>query len=454
MKNNTGEDIAPQNEAPSQGGQAAALSRLLIAFVLCALGAFMAKASHAASITGMTPPFRDAAQVDVPLSIDPLVSVKGEFAANDGAAGDSFGYSVALQGTTAVVSAPAATVGGNQAQGAVYVFRYANATWTEMQKITANDGAAFDNFGNSVAFDGKTMIVGAPDAAVNGNAGQGAAYIFTESGGIWIQTQKLLATDGAFGNEFGDSVAIQGGTALIGAIQLLHGPGAAYIFNNSGGTWSQSQKLTATGGSTTFGDAVALDGDNALIGAQQTSVGGFFDQGAAFVFANQSGAWTETAELLAGDGTMFDSLGSSVALQGSTALVGAPGTQINGSQIGAAYVFSESGGKWSQTQRITASDAQAEDGFGSSVALSGSMALIGADQYASNGTGKAYVFDNSGDMWTQMNEVRPANANVSEQFGWSTTLDQTDAIIGAWGATVNGNAGQGAVYFGKIAPRS
>jgi hypothetical protein len=106
-----------------------------------------------------------------------------------------------------------------------------------------------------------------------------------------------------------------------------------------GGTWTQLQKLTAAEGSHTFGDAVAIDGDNVLIGAQQTAVNGLFDEGAAFVFARQSdGIWKESGLLAANDGTMFDSLGGSVALEKSTALVGAAGTEINGKQVGAAYV--------------------------------------------------------------------------------------------------------------------
>jgi hypothetical protein len=325
-----------------------------------------------------------------------------------------------------------------------------------MARLTADDGAAFDDFGNGVGFDGGTIIVGAPDAAVNGNAGQGAAYIFTLSDGVWTQTQKLVAADGAFGNEFGDAVAIQGDTALIGAIQLLHGNGAAYIFNNAAGTWSQTQKLIAKEGSTTFGDAVALDGSNALIGAQQTSVDGFFDQGAAFVFTNENGTWTEAAILLANDGTMFDSLGSSVALEGATALVGAPGTEIDGSQIGAAYVFNESGGTWQQTQRVTASNARAGDSFGSSVALDGAIALIGADQFASNGPGKAYLFDNSTGSWTQKRELGALNRASNDEFGSASTFDRIDArfLIGAWGANINGNDGQGAVYFGQVPPES
>jgi len=378
--------------------------------------------------------------------VNPVGLLNRELVAADGASGDSFGYSIALHGDIAVIGAPAATVGGNHAQGAVYVFQLIGSNWTQVQKLIANDGSAFDDFGNSVAFDRSTIIVGAPDVAIDGNAGQGAAYIFTLSGDVWSQTQKLLAADGALGNEFGESVAIQGDTAVIGAIQLLHGPGAAYIFNNTGSAWMQIQELTAAEGSATFGSSVALDGNQLLIGAQQTDVGGRFDEGAAFVFADENGTWSETAELTPGDDTMFDSFGGSVALEGPTALVGASGALIDGQQIGAAYLFHQQGGNWHQTQRLTATDARGGAGFGSSVSLSGNTACIGADQYATNGKGKAYLFENSDNTWTQANEVRAANPTGNDEFGWSGALDQRTLLIGAWGAKVNGHNAQGAAY--------
>jgi hypothetical protein len=392
------------------------------------------------------------AHATYPVTIDPLVWLEQKVTASDGAASDSFGYSVALDGTTAVVGAQAATVGGNLYQGAAYVFTETDGIWSETQKLTASDGAAYDNFGNGVALSGTTVIVGAPDAAVNGNTAQGAAYVFTQSGGSWSQTEKLLAVDGAASNEFGTSVSIQGDTALIGAIQLLHGPGAAYVFVNAGGTWSQTAKLTASGGSGAFGDAVRLDGNNALIGAQQTGVGGNRDQGAAFVFTNQGGTWSQSATLVASDGATFDSLGSSVALEGSTALVGAPGATVNGSQRGAAYIFTESGGSWSQAQKLTASDGEDLDDFGSSVALSGATALIGAAQYYSDGNGKVYVFTESNNTWTQETELLASDGAADDEFGWSAALDGSTALIGAWGATINGNIGQGAAYFYEESP--
>src|SRR5262249_57750451 len=130
-----------------------------------------------------------------------------------------------------------ATVDGNVSQGAAYVFTQSNGNWTESQKLTANDGGLFDNFGASVALDGSTLVVGANGATVAGNAAQGAVYVFTESNGTWAQTQKLTADDGAAFDNFGLSVALKGSTILAGsprATPRAHAPhGAPSVFTHT-----------------------------------------------------------------------------------------------------------------------------------------------------------------------------------------------------------------------------
>ena len=157
--------------------------------------------------------------------------------ASDGGLFDNFGASVSIDRDTLVIGANGATVGSNPAQGAVYVFTLVNGTWTETQKLTADDGIAFDNFGLSVALHGSTILVGSPQAIIDGAFAQGAVYVYTNSGGTWSQTQKLTASDGAAGDSLGESVAISGNNALIGAFGATvdghQGAGAAYFFTNS-----------------------------------------------------------------------------------------------------------------------------------------------------------------------------------------------------------------------------
>jgi len=268
--------------------------------------------------------------------------------ANDGGLFDNFGASVALDGSTLVVGANGATVGGDAAQGAVYVFTESNGTWTQTQKLTANDGAAYDNFGLSIALKGSTILVGSPQAAIGGNAGQGALYVFTESNGTWSQVQKLTASDGAASDSFGESVALDGSTALIGASNAtINGhsfQGAAYIFIESGGTWSQTQKLTASDGAANanFGNAVALNGTSALIGADGSTVGGNTYQGKAYLFAGSGGNWSQSDTFIASDGTVDDYFGAALAWDGATALISTPHPTIGGNTYqGAAYFYKQ-----------------------------------------------------------------------------------------------------------------
>ena len=140
-----------------------------------------------------------------------------ELTASDGAASDEFGYSVAISGDTALVGALHDTVGSNANQGSAYVFVRSGGSWTQQARLTASDGATNNYFGYSVAISGDTALVGAYYATVSGKVAQGAAYVFVRSGTTWSQQTKLVAPDGAAGDLFGDSVAISGDTALVGA---------------------------------------------------------------------------------------------------------------------------------------------------------------------------------------------------------------------------------------------
>jgi len=149
-----------------------------------------------------------------------------ELSASDGAAGDSFGGSVSVSGDTVLASAPYRTVGDNGEQGAAYMFTRAAGDWTQQQELTASDGAAYDEFGYSVSLDGDTALVGAQGHWTDGNNQQGDAYLFTRSAGDWTQHQELAGSDGRAGDGFGWSVSLSGDTALVGAPFR----NAAYVF--------------------------------------------------------------------------------------------------------------------------------------------------------------------------------------------------------------------------------
>jgi hypothetical protein len=383
--------------------------------------------------------------------------VTGSNVAADGAAFNNFGFSVALDGETALVSAHRARVGTNNNQGAAYVFTRNGPIWVQQQKLVATDGAALDQFGISVALDGDTALIGADQANVGDNTNQGAAYVFRRSGTSWSQEQKLLATDSAAFDGFGRSVALDGETALVGAYQADVGgnsnQGAAYVFTRSGTSWSQQWKLVAADGAAGdwFGRAVALDGETALVGAHLATVGGNTWQGAAYVFTRSGTNWSQQQKLVAADGAGSDFFGISVALDGNTALVGAYRANVgDNSNQGAAYVFTRSGASWSQQQKLVAADGAADDEFGHSVALDGETALVGANLANVGGNssqGAAHVFRRSGANWNQEQKLLATDGAAGDQLGISVALDGETALVGADRATVGGNSNQGKVYF-------
>ena len=290
----------------------------------------------------------DAAHARYPLNVDPLVWVEQEVTASDGAASDMFGYSVALSGPTALVGAPQHQVGGNADQGAAYIYNKINGVWSQTAELTASDGAARDYFGNSVALNGTTALAGAPFHQVGSNGSQGAAYVYTETNGVWSQTAELTASDGAASDAFGYSVALIGPTALVGAPNHNSKVGAAYVFTGGSGIWSQAAELSLSGvtGDIELGYSVALIGPNtiALVGTPFIMIGAQTEQGAVFVYTEPAGGWTSTSSyttrLTAGDGTAYDWFGTSLAGSGSNVLVGAPQHQVgSNTNQGAAYFF-------------------------------------------------------------------------------------------------------------------
>ncbi len=354
-----------------------------------------------------------------------------ELTASDGASGDTFGSSVSLSGSTAVIGAP--HQGSNT--GTVYVFVSSKKTWTQQAELTASDGAPGDLFGSSVALDGSTLVVGAAGKGSN----TGAAYVFTGSGQIWSQEADVSASDGAAGDGFGASVAVYGSLAIVGAGGASSGTGAAYVFVDANQTWSQEAKLAASDGAAgdDFGASVAIIASIALIGAPgQNSA-----SGAAYVFVRSKKTWSQQTKLTATGGAPGDGFGVSIAFLGSTAVVGASGA----GSTGAAYVFTHVKKSWAQQAELTASDGAAGDLFGASVAMGGSAVVLGAPGRTS-GSGAAYVFVGSNATWSPETEVTAADGAPGDLFGSSVAVTGSTAMSGAPGR----NASTGSVYASAL----
>ncbi len=325
-------------------------------------------------------------------------SSQSKLTAVDGGAGGELGGNVALDGDIAVIGARRDDDNGVDS-GSAYVFMRSGMTWNQQTKLTASDAAAGDEFGYSVAIYGDTAVIAAPRDDDKGDD-SGSAYVFTRSGSSWSPQAKLTASDGAAGDVFGISVAISGDTVVIGADltdEKGSNSGAAYVFSRSGNTWSQQVKLTADDGAAgdLFGIRVALSGDTAVIGAARDDDKGS-ESGSAYVFVRSGVEWLQQAKLSAHDGAANDRFGTRVAIDGNAAVIGAilgDGTSDNS---GSAYVFTRSGNTWGQRTKLAASDGAADDVFGWSVALYGDTVMIGAPTSIialPGGTGSVYVFE-------------------------------------------------------------
>jgi hypothetical protein len=370
----------------------------------------------------------------------------------DGAAADAAGSAVAVSGSTAVVGAPGHQVGGKGGQGAVYVFTRKGTTWSQTAELTANDGSAGDAFGTSVAIKGGTIVVGAPQHAVGPNAKQGAVYVFGKKKGAWTKTAELTATTGATNDAFGCAVAVSGSTVVVGAIGHDLSRGAAFVFKRKGTVWSQTAQLTSLDGAAgdMFGRSVAIAGSTIVVGAFEHQVHAAAGQGAAYVFVKKKNVWSQTAELTSSDGAAGDWFGGSLSLSGSTMVVGASKHAVAGAdQQGAAYVFVKRKNVWSQSAELTSADGAAGDLFGSSVAVAGATMVIGAPAHVVGGhvgQGAAYVFVRKGTAWNKVAEPVAANGAGSDAFGSAVALQGKRTVIGAPGKSVNGNTAQGVGY--------
>ena len=391
-----------------------------------------------------------------------------ELTASDGITDAGFGYSVAISedGSTMVIGAGGALVGSNTEQGKAYVFVKSGASWTQQAELTSSDGAAYDNFGGAVAISGSTIVVGAKCAGprasgFSGCAGPGTAYVFVQNSGVWTQHAELTASDGEAFDLFGSSVAISGGTIVVGAPghlavsnansgSVVYGKGAAYVFAQTGGLWAQQAELTAVDGvaSDNFGGSVAISGSTIVVGASShpkpaNNVGA--GPGAAYVFTQTGTTWTQQAELTASDGAAGDDFGFSVAVSGGSVVVGA---LYHGDQ-GAAYVFTQGGGPWTQQAELTASDGAAGDEFGGPVAIAGNTMVIGAASHTVGSNvhqGAAYVFTQKGMTWAQQAELTASDGVAGDLFGTSAAVSGSTIVAGAPRKTIGSNMFQGAAY--------
>jgi hypothetical protein len=316
--------------------------------------------------------------------------------AADPAPVDYVGWAVDISGDTIVLGSYGNNAGGTDS-GAAYVFTRSGTTWTQQAKLVAADAGPGDGFGYSVGIDGNTIVVGAP-LEDQGGGDAGATYVFTRTGTTWTQQAKLVSSTIAALDNLGAAVGIDGDSIVVGS-PGADGPGAgqrgsAFVFTRSGAVWTEQVELLANDGAAgdLFGNSVAIDDGSVAVGApldDDTAT----DSGSGYVFVRSAGAWSQQAKLVAADPEAGDRFGFSIGIDLSRTVVGADREGISGSQAGAAYVFNRVGALWSQTTKLMASDSAVGDQFGYSVDIAGRM-VVGAhlDDDRGNNAGAAYVF--------------------------------------------------------------
>jgi hypothetical protein len=320
----------------------------------------------------------------------------------------------------------------------------------ELSKLLASDGAASDYFGYSVAISGDTAVIGAYKDDDNAD-NSGSAYIFRYNGSSWGEEVKLPVSDGAQGDRFGYSVAISGAIAVIGAPlddDNSSDSGSVYIFRYNGSSWVKEAELVASDGAVNdrFGWSVAISGSTVVIGAYGDDDFGS-SSGSAYVFHYNGSSWVEEAKLLASDGAEWDQFGWSVAISGSTAVIGSYG---DSGSSGSAYVFRYDGTSWVEEAKLLASDVAGLDFFSWSVDIWGGIAVIGTVGDDDNGSnsGSAYVFRYNGSNWVEEAKLLASDGAEGDLFGYFVAIWEGTAIIGAYSDDDNGNNSGSAYVFG------
>ncbi len=319
-----------------------------------------------------------------------------------------------------------------------------NVYLAQETKVFPDDSARNTQFGNSVSISGEYAIIASSrDNAVNHNGG--SAYIFKNDGSGWIQTAKLIPNDGAADDMFGNSVAIYGDYAVVGAyLNDEHGTncGAAYVFKRNNDAWNQTAKLIPSDVSAgwIFGYCVAIYDDIIAVGSPSSSTPGW--TGIVSVFQRQGSEWREIQTIAPESGVYGENFGCSVALSDDYLVVGAD--KVGAPNTGSVYVYNKGSDGWELQDNLIPSGSYAGDEFGNSVSISGVYILVGGSSSAFNSP--AYIFKREGGNWSEQSKLLPDDNVNYNRFAENVFIHGYYAFIGARNAVVGADECNGAVY--------
>ncbi len=369
-------------------------------------------------------------------------TLTGQTAANS-AADDYLGSKVAISGDYAIIGAPGKTVGANQYQGSAYIFKRAGNNWQQMQELGQGDGAAADLFGNSVSINGSTAVVGAYNKTVGTNASQGAVYVYSLINNSWQFQKKLTAIGGQANDQFGKSVSNDGDTILAGApnrtVNSISNVGGAYVFTKNNATWNESD-LTPSDGTTgdQFGTSVSIYAGLIAIGSPGKS--------SFYPYFYSGGSWAPIPPQSPAGISINDRFGASIAVGENFVAAGAPNQTINGNaNQGAVYIFIPTNPVVWQYSAFTANDGNADEYFGSSIASQNGKIIVGAPNKNINlnqNQGAAYLLTPNNTNWLQQ-KIISGDGAAGDYFGNGVGVSSNFVVAGAPGKSNN----TGNVYF-------
>jgi len=350
------------------------------------------------------------------------------------AASDKFGVSVAISGDYAIVGAYMDDTGATDA-GSAYIYVRSGTTWSLQSTLNNPTPVANEYFGNSVAISGDYAIVGAL-ADDTGADASGSAYIYVRSGTTWSLQSTLNNPTPAISDVFGNSVAISGDYAIVGAYQDDTGgdaSGSAYIYVRSGTTWSLQSTLNNPTPATYdhFGRSVAISGDYVIVGANDDA--GATDAGSAYIYVRSGTTWSLQSTLNNPTPAGYDVFGVSVAISGDYVIVGAWLDDTGADGAGSAYIYVRSGTTWSLQATLNNPTPVVNDYFGMGVAISGDYAIVGAhlDDTGATDAGNAYIYVRSGTTWSLQSTLNNPTPVAGDRFGYSVAISGDYAIVGA-----------------------
>jgi hypothetical protein len=291
--------------------------------------------------------------------------------------------------------------------------------WGVWQKVGRTNTLGMAGIGVAVEGEGDTALVGE-----GGDREPGQVSVFGRSGSLWSQEASLSASDGATGDGFGKAIALSGTMAIVGAPQRgSTDQGAAYVFTRSGSTWAETAILQGTIDSAFAGSSVDIEGDTALVGAPS----GSGDSGRVWVFQRVAGTWSRVATLTPPASAPNDRFGASVRVRGSDVFVGAP-TPVG---LGSVHVYTGAGGSWSHVATLTVPGEAAGHALGASVAVWGDRLIAGAPHEASDKKGVAYIFERTASAWSLIATLSPPPGDFATLFGCSVAMSGSKAVVGA-----------------------